>query len=59
MPSLYRARIDALLAAHTALMFNDRIVITDLDALIHAIGDLIDECIKERIQDVYRERNTD
>jgi hypothetical protein len=58
MPSLYRARIDALLAACTANI-GEHTVITDLDMLTHGIGDLIDECIDERIDDVLRERAGD
>jgi hypothetical protein len=50
MPSLYRARIDALLAACT-VQIGDHTVVKDIDALVHGIGDLIDECIKERVAD--------
>jgi hypothetical protein len=55
MPSLYRTRIDALLAAHTAHL-GQHIIITDLDALIHGIADLVDESIREVVADVFRER---
>ena len=55
MPSLYRTRIEALLAAYTAQV-GGRIVVTDLDGLLHGVGDLIHECAKERLADAYREQ---
>jgi hypothetical protein len=56
MPFVYRARIEAFLATHTA-PFGDRyIIIIDDDAFLQALGDLIEECIKERVADVFRER---
>jgi hypothetical protein len=58
MPSLYRSRIDALLAAHTAYL-GKHIVVIDLDALIHGIGDLIDEVKHETCVDLIRETIVD
>jgi hypothetical protein len=55
MPFVYRARIEAFLATLTA-PFGDRHIIIDDDAFLHALGDLIEECIKERVADVFRER---
>jgi hypothetical protein len=58
MPSPYRARIDALLAAHTAYL-GKHIVVIDLGALIHGIGELIDEVKHETRTDLICETATD
>jgi hypothetical protein len=56
MTSAVRARIDALLAAHTA-HHGDRIVVIDWVALLHGIGELIDEVAREAVTDALREHS--
>jgi hypothetical protein len=55
MPSQHRGRVDALLAAYTT-HYAGHIIITDLDALIRGIGDLIAEAVNEAITDTLREQ---